>query len=619
MTDRDSSDLDAAPGTGKHGGATAPSPASGTPGADPSGTPTPPPPSLLELLGRQSMPTPAEGNAGTPTGADRPDAVAPPITTPGTGTSGPGAARTDGPPPGAPGAPTPAHPGGTGVGVAPNAGTATPPRVEPRAAQPKNPDAEAPASGADAGSAGAPNPAQPQPTAQPGNTSATDVFDRRSMPPAPGQTPAQPAERTAATEAFDRRGYPPRPQPADEPTTFTPRPPAAPRPSADETTTFTPRSVTQPAPPGIPNRLPHQGGSGFPPPPWGADAAQQRPPAPPPHHAGPPQQRYAEPPMVAPGAGSWSYADQIRPSELVPTRKIPPGRGWRRAVYRSTFGLINLGRSPDERRLAELESKIRSLLRGRYKIGVLGKGGAGKTTVAACVGSIFAELRQDDRVVAIDADIAFGKLGSRVDPNVAGSYWELATDQHLHTFADVRSRVGNNAAGLFVLPGEMATARRRVIDPNIYRAATARLDNHFTLSIIDCGSAMDTAVTAEVLRDLDALIVVTSPWVDGAAAAGQTMDWLAHKGFTGLLHRTVVVINDSDGHVDKKTRAHLAEQFSSRGQVVVQVPFDPHLRPGGVIDVDNELDATTRRRFIEIAAALAEHFPSTTDGPQERR
>jgi MinD-like ATPase involved in chromosome partitioning or flagellar assembly len=37
----------------------------------------------------------------------------------------------------------------------------------------------------------------------------------------------------------------------------------------------------------------------------------------------------------------------------------------------------------------------------------------GKTTVAACVGSIFAQVRQDDRVVAIDADTAFGKLGVR--------------------------------------------------------------------------------------------------------------------------------------------------------------------------------------------------------------
>ena len=249
------------------------------------------------------------------------------------------------------------------------------------------------------------------------------------------------------------------------------------------------------------------------------------------------------------------------------------------ALYGATFGLVNLGPSPDERRLAELEAKIRSLLRGHYKIGVLGKGGVGKTTVAASVGSIFAELRQDDRVVAIDADTAFGKLGSRVDPNAAGSYWELAADQHLDTFADIRSRVGNNAAGLFVLAGESSTARRRVLDPAIYREATARLDRHFTISIVDCGSTMDSPVTQEVLRDLDALIVVSSPWVDGASAAGQTLEWLANRGYTGLLHRTVVVLNDSDGHADKRTRSILVQQFASRGQVVVEVPFDSHLRP----------------------------------------
>ena len=113
--------------------------------------------------------------------------------------------------------------------------------------------------------------------------------------------------------------------------------------------------------------------------------------------------------------------------------------------------------------------------------------------------------------------------------------------------------------------------------------------------------------------------VVSSMWVDGASAAAQTMELLANTGHTGLLHRTVVVLNDGDGHADKRTREVLHEQFSQRGQRVVEVPFDRHLRPGGVIDVQNEIDKVTRRRFIEIAAAIAEHFPTTSDSLRGRR
>jgi hypothetical protein len=122
-----------------------------------------------------------------------------------------------------------------------------------------------------------------------------------------------------------------------------------------------------------------------------------------------------------------------------------------------------------------------------------------------------------------------------------------------------------------------------------------------------------------MVRDLDALIVVSSPWVDGASAAGQTLEWLANHGMAELIHRTVVVLNDSDGHADRRTRTILAQHFADHGRVVIEVPFDPHLRPGGVIGVTNEMSPKTRRRFYEIAAAIAEHFSSTAPGPREQR
>jgi hypothetical protein len=51
--------------------------------------------------------------------------------------------------------------------------------------------------------------------------------------------------------------------------------------------------------------------------------------------------------------------------------------------------------------------------------------------------------------------------------------------------------------------------------------------------------------------------------------------------------------------VGKRTRTILAQQFANQGQVVIEVPFDPHLRPGGVIDVSREMNPKTRRRRAE--------------------
>jgi len=319
------------------------------------------------------------------------------------------------------------------------------------------------------------------------------------------------------------------------------------------------------------------------------------------------------PPAAPPVLPSWTNLD-FSPAGRAP-RGPGPRFGWRRFVFKATAGLVNLGPSAGEKQDAAYEAAIASTLRGNYKVGVLGKGGVGKTTVAASVGSIFAELRRQDRVVAIDADTAFGRLGSRIDPRTSGSYWEIASDRNLRSFADVSTRVGSNSAGLYVLAGEPTAGPRRVLDPALYREATSRLDRHFTIAIIDCGSTMDAPVTQEALSDLDALIVVSSPWADGAGAAAQTMEWLGAHGRIDLLHRTVVVLNDSDGHSDKRHRSALASQFLERGQTVVEVPFDPHLRPGGVIDVQSELARQTRRKFLEICATVAGFFATRPQSP----
>ncbi|MEZ0352756.1 MinD/ParA family protein [Mycobacterium sp. pR1184] len=364
-----------------------------------------------------------------------------------------------------------------------------------------------------------------------------------------------------------------------------------------------PPSYPPPAPPPPPPRPP----AGPPPP-------RQPPPGQPRQHvAPPPPARPAGPPArpAAPAAPAIPATD----TALVPTGGPElADTGWRRILRLLTFGLVRLGPSPAQREEAQFEATIRTGFRGKHKVGVVGKGGVGKTSVAASVGSLFAELRRgQDHVVAIDADTAFGRLSSRIDPQSTSSFWELTADKNLETFADVAERVGRNAVGLHVLAGEPASGPRRVLDPAIYREAASRLDRHFTISVIDCGSTMDSPVTQEVLRDLDALIVVSSPWADGASAAARTMEWLSDQGMTELLHKTIVVLNDSDGHADKRTRALLAREFVDHGQPVVEVPYDPHLRPGGVIDVMHEMGRPTRRKLLHATALIAGFFGTSPD------
>nr|WP_254697423.1 MinD/ParA family protein [Mycobacterium avium] len=349
-------------------------------------------------------------------------------------------------------------------------------------------------------------------------------------------------------------------------------------------------------------------------------ASRPAPPRPPTPAPTPPT-RPPAPPTFRPHPPAAAPAPAAPPTPRPQPSAAPqlPDRGWRRALRLATFGLIDLGPSPAQRREAQFEQAIQARLYGNYKVGVLGKGGVGKTSVAASVGSLFAELRRQDHVVAIDADTAFGRLGSRIDPASTGSFWELTADQNLRSFDDVVARLGRNAAGLHVLAGEPASGPRRVLDPAIYREATRRLDRHFTISVIDCGSTMDAPLTQEVLRDLDALIVVSSPWADGASAAARTLEWLADHGLTTLLANSLVVLNDSDGHADKRTRALLAREFVDHGRPVIEVPFDPHLRPGGVIDVNGEMAPATRRKFLEVTATIAGYFARRPDRSADRR
>lgn len=374
------------------------------------------------------------------------------------------------------------------------------------------------------------------------------------------------------------------------------------------------RDRIRPHQPGTPRGYSPRPPSGdrCPAPPPGRHAAAATPPGPPRLPSAPlrplpdpawPRQPEAPPPST--------WADPA----LAPIRsRTRPGeRGWRRMVRLVTFGLVGLGRSGMQRQEAQFEATIRTVLHGNHKVAVLGKGGVGKTSVAACVGSILAELRQQDRIVGIDADTAFGRLSSRIDPRAAGSFWELTTDTNLRSFTDITARLGRNSAGLYVLAGQPASGPRRVLDPAIYREAALRLDHHFAISVIDCGSSMEAAVTQEVLRDVDALIVVSSPWADGASAAANTIEWLSDYGLTGLLRRPAhspsapADSTASRAHSHRRGQARHRVLASSSG-VVVQRSGSCVQTPSGTSYRAVTVMSTFLQKALQVVASAAKAY-----------
>lgn len=334
-------------------------------------------------------------------------------------------------------------------------------------------------------------------------------------------------------------------------------------------------------------------------------------------------QRWPEQPT--PGAGRHGerrsgdeLRDKLRATDLIAPRKIESSSGWRKALYVVTGGLINVGESADEQKVRALKTAVNANVRGTYTIAVLGgKGGAGKTAMTAAVSSVFADLRRNDRVVAIDADPAqAANLATRVDPKAA-SMREINSDMNLHRYADVRALTGQNAVGLDVVASPRhAGARGETLDADEFSAAHARLQRFYSVLFVDCGVDLDHRVMAGVFDRADAVMMVASAVPDGAEGASTNFEWLRDGGYHQLLTRTVLLVNHirpPHNRKDRKTTARLVDTLTEHfkhwvpEQRIIEVPFDSHIATAGVVEL-SELNPGTGRTVLEGAAALASGF-----------
>ncbi|MGW0516625.1 nucleotide-binding protein [Crossiella sp. NPDC003009] len=322
--------------------------------------------------------------------------------------------------------------------------------------------------------------------------------------------------------------------------------------------------------------------------------------APPPGY---PQQAHAQPRQPQSGAPDLSSQQLLRQT------KRPPSTGWRRAVYKASGHLLNLGESPADVQRRDLIARVNQPVHGCYKIAMLSlKGGVGKTTTTASLGSTFSSLR-GDRVVAVDANPDRGTLAQKIPLETTATVRHLLRDaQRIRRYSDVRAYTSQGPSRLEVLASEQDPAVSEAFSEDDYRRTVALLEVFYNIVLTDCGTGLMHSAMKGVLELADSLVIVSSGSVDGARSASATLDWLDAHGYRDLVARSVAVINSVRPGSGKVDLDRLSEHFAARCRAVCRIPFDPHLEEGAEIELER-LAPNTRLAMLDLAATVADDFP----------
>ncbi|WP_327100838.1 AAA family ATPase [Nocardia vinacea] len=291
--------------------------------------------------------------------------------------------------------------------------------------------------------------------------------------------------------------------------------------------------------------------------------------------------------------------------------RLQSSTGVRGALNKVGF---RLGLSPAEQRAEDRRARIRTQLNTPYQIAVISvKGGVGRTTTAATLGSTFAALRPD-RVVAVDGNPDFGDLPTRTAPHPYGlTLRDLAQASNLEAFSTVQSFMSINSADLAVIASPWTIEANEALSGREYATAVEVLRRHFNLLLVDCGTGVLDSVTMSVLQTSDAVVVVTPPTVGGVKGAVATLNWLSSHGMQHLIAKSVVTIVHQQPTKPVVDVAAIEKLFATGQRPTCILPYDDHLAEGGEIDL-RLVEKETLLAFEELAAGLSDGFPNYLGG-----
>ena len=226
-----------------------------------------------------------------------------------------------------------------------------------------------------------------------------------------------------------------------------------------------------------------------------------------------------------------------------------------------------------------------------------GKGGVGKTTITANLGTALAKLNQ--KTLVVDADIAMANLGMLFGLHSA----PITLHDVLIEDIDIHDAMYDGPFGLKVVPSGLTLSSYRKADPDKIRNVMKSIKDEFDFILVDAPAGVDASARAAVSATEELLLVTTAEpasLVD-AMKMRMTAEQLGVKTLG-------VIINMRRGEKwEAKTRE--VESFLET-RVIGEIPEDPEVRRSWYLKhpspvVARKESSPAAKAFMDIARRIS--------------
>ncbi|WP_455711943.1 MinD/ParA family ATP-binding protein [Streptomyces erythrochromogenes] len=226
------------------------------------------------------------------------------------------------------------------------------------------------------------------------------------------------------------------------------------------------------------------------------------------------------------------------------------------------------------------------------------RGGAGKSTVAALLGTTYAHYRQDP-VLFVEADPALGSLPIRLGAEslrwTTGDVADIVEPQM--SLLDITGYLVQLRDNAWLLPGSQGQIGA-MLDTRSYERAMVALRRYFGVAVVDC-ETLPAEVARVALSASQARVLATPATLDGVSSTFAVLQWM--KGLPPhMLASTAVVITEQAPHCGVDL-ADAVRTLEAAGPSVHVLPYDRHLADGG--HIRTELLAHSTRQTVSRLAA----------------